>query len=133
VPLIEGDVVCVISLDAPIAAFSTMTLASARLSVFIVNTSYSGFSAAFHRTTSSWIAWNSSLRSVTHVSGPDNDFVARSEGFEPPTPRFEVWCSIQLSYERTDVSLAKTPADSKQLRTVEAQRLRRSRKATRSR
>jgi hypothetical protein len=26
--------------------------------------------------------------------------VARSEGFEPPTPRFEVWCSIQLSYER---------------------------------
>ena len=27
--------------------------------------------------------------------------VARSEGFEPPTPRFEVWCSIQLSYERT--------------------------------
>jgi hypothetical protein len=30
--------------------------------------------------------------------------LARSEGFEPPTPRFEVWCSIQLSYERTDVS-----------------------------
>jgi catechol 2,3-dioxygenase-like lactoylglutathione lyase family enzyme len=26
--------------------------------------------------------------------------MARSEGFEPPTPRFEVWCSIQLSYER---------------------------------
>src|ERR1700674_3164143 len=26
--------------------------------------------------------------------------LARSEGFEPPTPRFEVWCSIQLSYER---------------------------------
>src|ERR1700736_4014522 len=26
--------------------------------------------------------------------------VARSEGFEPPTPRFEVWCSIRLSYER---------------------------------
>jgi hypothetical protein len=59
--------------------------------------------------------------------------LARSEGFEPPTPRFEVWCSIQLSYERTAVSLAKTPADSKQLRMVEAQRLRRSRKATRSR
>ena len=30
--------------------------------------------------------------------------LARSEGFEPPTPRFEVWCSIQLSYERTGVS-----------------------------
>jgi hypothetical protein len=28
--------------------------------------------------------------------------LARSEGFEPPTPRFEVWCSIQLSYERTE-------------------------------
>jgi hypothetical protein len=28
------------------------------------------------------------------------DLLARSEGFEPPTPRFEVWCSIQLSYER---------------------------------
>jgi hypothetical protein len=30
--------------------------------------------------------------------------LARSEGFEPPTPRFEVWCSIQLSYERPRVS-----------------------------
>ena len=27
--------------------------------------------------------------------------MARSERFELPTPRFEVWCSIQLSYERT--------------------------------
>src|SRR5919109_2243466 len=26
--------------------------------------------------------------------------VARSERFELPTPRFEVWCSIRLSYER---------------------------------
>ena len=25
----------------------------------------------------------------------------RSAGFEPATPRFEAWCSIQLSYERT--------------------------------
>jgi hypothetical protein len=25
--------------------------------------------------------------------------LAVSEGFEPPTPRFEVWCSIRLSYE----------------------------------
>jgi hypothetical protein len=39
-------------------------------------------------------------KGVTHVSGTDPFEVARSEGFEPPTPRFEVWCSIQLSYER---------------------------------
>jgi Phage integrase family len=26
--------------------------------------------------------------------------VARREGLEPPTPRFEAWCSIQLSYRR---------------------------------
>src|SRR5262249_49175451 len=32
------------------------------------------------------------------------DLLARSEGFEPPTPRFEVWCSIQLSYERRGLS-----------------------------
>src|SRR5262249_29169238 len=25
--------------------------------------------------------------------------MAASEGLEPPTPRFEAWCSIQLSYE----------------------------------
>jgi hypothetical protein len=34
------------------------------------------------------------------VSGTDRTEVARSKGFEPLTPRFEVWCSIQLSYER---------------------------------
>jgi hypothetical protein len=37
-------------------------------------------------------------KSVSHHK-PLN-LLARSEGFEPPTPRFEVWCSIQLSYER---------------------------------
>ena len=26
--------------------------------------------------------------------------MARPKGFEPLTPRFEVWCSIQLSYGR---------------------------------
>ena len=26
--------------------------------------------------------------------------MARPERFELPTPRFEAWCSIQLSYER---------------------------------
>ncbi len=27
-----------------------------------------------------------------------NFVMERPEGFEPPTPRFEAWCSIQLSY-----------------------------------
>jgi hypothetical protein len=27
-------------------------------------------------------------------------WLARPDGFEPPTPRFVVWCSIQLSYGR---------------------------------
>jgi hypothetical protein len=35
--------------------------------------------------------------------------MARSEGFEPPTPRFEVWCSIQLSYERLMLSRRNDP------------------------
>jgi hypothetical protein len=38
---------------------------------------------------------------VGYYEGPEcPQTLARSEGFEPPTPRFEVWCSIQLSYER---------------------------------
>ena len=28
--------------------------------------------------------------------------MARRKGFEPLTPRFEVWCSIQLSYRRLE-------------------------------
>ena len=31
--------------------------------------------------------------------------MARRERFELPTPRFVVWCSIQLSYERVSVYL----------------------------
>lgn len=27
-------------------------------------------------------------------------YLARPEGFEPPTPKFVAWCSIQLSYGR---------------------------------
>jgi hypothetical protein len=27
--------------------------------------------------------------------------MARPEGFEPPTPRSVVWCSVQLSYGRS--------------------------------
>ena len=30
--------------------------------------------------------------------------MARRGGFEPPTPRFVVWCSIQLSYRRAAVN-----------------------------
>ena len=33
------------------------------------------------------------------VTGPLGK-MARPEGFEPPAPRFVVWCSIQLSYGR---------------------------------
>jgi hypothetical protein len=42
------------------------------------------------------------MRSPPPPLGPLWCPLARSEGFEPPTPRFEVWCSIQLSYERTE-------------------------------
>ena len=40
----------------------------------------------------------SPVRSVSHVSGPDNQKVASPAGFEPTTPRLGIWCSIQLSY-----------------------------------
>ena len=29
-----------------------------------------------------------------------SELLARPEEFEPPTPKFVVWCSIQLSYGR---------------------------------
>jgi hypothetical protein len=32
--------------------------------------------------------------------------LVRSEGLEPPTPSFEGWCSIQLSYERASTIIA---------------------------
>lgn len=35
--------------------------------------------------------------------------VARRKGFEPLTPRFEVWCSIQLSYRRLGRISARCP------------------------
>ena len=38
--------------------------------------------------------------STTSVQYSQGFLVARRKGFEPLTPRFEVWCSIQLSYER---------------------------------
>lgn len=32
------------------------------------------------------------------MAGAVEQIVVHPEGFEPPAPRFEVWCSIQLSY-----------------------------------
>ena len=42
-------------------------------------------------------------RSPPHKKTPHQQafsYVARPERFELPTPRFEAWCSIQLSYGR---------------------------------
>jgi hypothetical protein len=33
--------------------------------------------------------------------------LARPEGFEPPTPRSVVWCSVQLSYGRRSVDICR--------------------------
>jgi hypothetical protein len=37
---------------------------------------------------------------ATEFIAGDGKEVARPKGFEPLTPRFVVWCSIQLSYGR---------------------------------
>ena len=37
--------------------------------------------------------------------------LARPEGLEPPTARFEAWCSIRLSYGRTDLDYRKSRDD----------------------
>ena len=37
--------------------------------------------------------------------------MARPEGFEPPTPRFVVWCSIQLSYGRVALGAGNAAAE----------------------
>ena len=43
---------------------------------------------------------NAGSGSVKKADKPLGRKVARWGGFEPPTPRFVVWCSIQLSYQR---------------------------------
>lgn len=45
---------------------------------------------------------------LTQISG-DEKGMARPKGFEPLTPRFVVWCSIQLSYGRASLE-AKQPS-----------------------
>ncbi len=37
--------------------------------------------------------------------------MARPKGFEPLTPRFVVWCSIQLSYGRAAIEKIAGPAN----------------------
>ena len=39
--------------------------------------------------------------------------MARPEGFEPPTPRFEAWYSIRLSYGRLNIGRGDVPAVSR--------------------
>ena len=43
-------------------------------------------------------AITSSNHRAQHSSGPGIWHLAHRAGFEPTTPRFVVWCSIQLSY-----------------------------------
>ena len=40
------------------------------------------------------------VREFPMIKPPAVMGLVRREGFEPPTPRFEAWCSIQLSYRR---------------------------------
>ena len=49
----------------------------------------------------------SSERYETQEEGSQTQNMARSEGFEPPTPWFEAKYSIQLSYERNLLLLKK--------------------------
>ena len=42
------------------------------------------------------------FKALEDFSSPKRE-LARPEGFEPPAPRFVVWCSIQLSYGRAGV------------------------------
>ena len=50
-------------------------------------------------------AWNTRMETIRQntrvVARKLLNFMARPEGFEPPTPRSVVWCSVQLSYGRS--------------------------------
>ena len=43
------------------------------------------------------VEWKRSVETIRQ----NTEAVARPEGFEPPTPRSVVWCSVQLSYGRS--------------------------------
>jgi hypothetical protein len=67
------------------------------------------FKLSLHGSKSGWAPRNELLRTLVAASSTEmsgfwrsqcSREVARPEGFEPPTPRFVVWCSIQLSYGR---------------------------------
>src|SRR5690242_6949768 len=49
------------------------------------------------------VIWHRWKRKTAQPRSPDLS-MARRKGFEPLTPRFEVWCSIQLSYRRLQES-----------------------------
>src|SRR6185437_1727995 len=55
-----------------------------------------------------------SFSALHKPEGPQRDeplwFVARPKGFEPLTPRFVVWCSIQLSYGRAGAGIGQKAA-----------------------
>src|SRR5262245_55781636 len=42
-----------------------------------------------------------SMKAGRNRPGLDTE-VAETEGFEPPPPRFEIWCPIPLRYERSE-------------------------------
>ena len=45
----------------------------------------------------------SDLIGAGEIHSRTRQILARPEGFEPPTPRSVVWCSVQLSYGRESV------------------------------
>src|ERR1700694_3104916 len=49
----------------------------------------------------------SPVRHRLNLNIPKVQKLARRKGFEPLTPRFEVWCSIQLSYRRLQIKMAR--------------------------
>ena len=76
----------------------------------ITHTPTARFSAA-ERGSSTW-RFNCSSEAIPRFTAPvrlsceRTEYplkMARRKGFEPLTPRFEVWCSIQLSYRRMRV------------------------------
>jgi hypothetical protein len=53
-------------------------------------------------------AWKQKVETIAQKTGlvarKSLELLARPEGFEPPTPRSVVWCSVQLSYGRASMA-----------------------------